>query len=289
MTRSKRRASTPHRKKKADSSSAAATVRRGGRPSRAEAEKLGERILETATQLFLAHGYGATSIEAVARRLGISKRTFYHRFPDKAALFSAVIHSVIDRLRPPADVPIIKGANLREILERLAGLMLQATVSPQAVALHRLIVGESGRFPKLAAAVNREGAAEKAIRLIAEVLEHGARDERFTLENPRFAAEQFLYMVIAVPQRRAAGLGTPMTAAELDAWGRDVVDLFLDGCRKMTVNRTAFASPSAARSASQTRTPARRGSPTIASDGETAPAARRSLRRRAPSPADDTG
>jgi AcrR family transcriptional regulator len=229
MTRSKRRASTPHRKKKA--APAAATPRRGGRPSREEAEKLGERILDNATQLFLSHGYGATSIDAVARRARISKRTFYHRFADKPALFSAVIHRVIDRLRPRADVPIIKGANLREILERLAGLMLHATLSPQAVALHRLVVGESGRFPKLAAAVTREGATEEAIRLIAGVLERGAGEEGFLLENPRFAAEQFLYMVIAVPQRRAAGLGVPMTAAEIDAWGRDVVALFLDGCR----------------------------------------------------------
>jgi len=128
-------------------------------------------------------------------------------------------------------VPIFEGASLREILERLAGLILRAALSPQAVALHRLIVGESGRFPKLAAAVSREGASENAIRLIGGVLEREAAKEGFALDNPRFAAEQFLYMVIAVPQRRAAGLGAPMTAAEVDAWGRKVVNLFLDGCR----------------------------------------------------------
>src|SRR5947209_19814422 len=53
--------------------------RRGGRPSREQAALLGERILDTATELFLAEGYGATSIEAIAQRAGISKRTFYHR------------------------------------------------------------------------------------------------------------------------------------------------------------------------------------------------------------------
>jgi len=34
-----------------------------------------------------------------------------------------------------------------------------------------------------------------------------------------------------LPQRRALGLGTPMTEAELDAWADDCVNLFLNGCR----------------------------------------------------------
>jgi hypothetical protein len=37
-------------------------------------------------------------------------------------------------------------------------------------------------------------------------------------------------MVLTIPQRRALGLGRPMTAAELEGWARAVVDLFLDGC-----------------------------------------------------------
>jgi AcrR family transcriptional regulator len=59
--------------------------------------------------LFLSLGYGATSIEAVARRARGSKRTFYHRFHDKPELFVAVVHRIIDRLRPPADFPLLEG------------------------------------------------------------------------------------------------------------------------------------------------------------------------------------
>jgi TetR/AcrR family transcriptional regulator, mexJK operon transcriptional repressor len=205
--------------------------RSGGRPSREEAEKLGERILDIATQLFLSHGYGATSIEAVAEKARISKRTFYHRFKDKPALFSAVVHRIIERLRPPATVPIIEGKDLREILEHLASLILRAALSPQAVALHRLIVGESGRFPKLAAVVHREGAIDGAIGFIAELLEREARAGKLSLDDPRFAAEQFLYMVIAAPQRRATIMGESMKESEIDAWARNVVNLFLNGCR----------------------------------------------------------
>ncbi|HEY7943407.1 MAG TPA: TetR/AcrR family transcriptional regulator [Casimicrobiaceae bacterium] len=233
MRRSTRGGSTPRaRTKKAVSAAPAAALAtaagRGGRPSRQQAAQLGERILDAATHLFLSHGYGATSIEAVARRARISKRTFYHRFPDKPALFVAVVHRIIEGLRPPADVPLLEG-DLQEILRRLAELILRAALSPQAIALNRMIVAESGRFPKLAAVTT--GATEEAIRLVAGLLEGEVRARKLALDNPAFAAQQFLYMIIALPQRRAMGFGAPMTSAEIEAWARDVVNLFLNGCR----------------------------------------------------------
>lgn len=205
--------------------------RRGGRPSRVEAEQLRERILDAATALFFTAGYGATTVEAVARRARISKRTFYHRFDDKQALFGAVVHRAIDHLRPAPQVPLIDGTNLQEILRHLAGLILDAALSARGIALHRLIVAESARFPKLAAVVNEQGGTEEAIKLVAGVLERESRTGRLMLDAPVFAAQQFLHMVISWPQRRAIGLGKPMTSVERDAWADNVVNLFLNGCR----------------------------------------------------------
>jgi TetR/AcrR family transcriptional repressor of mexJK operon len=233
MKRSPPKALAPRPQRKAKTSGVpAAASRRGGRPSRIEAAQLGERILDAATALFLTAGYGATTIEAVARRARISKRTFYHRFDDKQALFSAVVHRTIDRLRPAPHVPLLDGAGLPEILQRLAGLILNAALSEPAIALHRLIVAESARFPKLAAVVTEQGGTDEAIALIAGVLEREARAGRLSLDARAFAARQFLHMVIAGPQSRAMGLGKPMTAAELDVWTRNVVNLFLNGCRR---------------------------------------------------------
>jgi len=210
---------------------AAASPRRGGRPSRDEAARLGKRILDAATELFFTVGYGGTTIDAVARRARISKRTFYHRYADKPALLRAVVHRTIDGLRPPPDVPLVAGASLQAMLEHLARLILTAALAPQAIALHRLIVAESTRFPELAAAVSGQGGTEEAIGLIGGLLAREKDAGRLGLDDPRFAAIQFLHMVIGVPQRRAMGLGEPMSPAELDAWARAVVDLFLNGCR----------------------------------------------------------
>jgi len=206
-------------------------VRKGGRPLREDALKLREQILRVATDLFLEQGYGSTSVESVAARAGVSKRTFYDRFEDKAALFAAVVHGIIEAIRPPASVPLLAGANLPEILRRLAGLILKAALSPQAIALHRLVTGESNRFPELASAVENDGGQAEAISLIAGLLQRELPKIKLSPENQLFAAQQFIYMLVAVPQRRATGFGSPMTAAELEAWAANAVTLFLGGLK----------------------------------------------------------
>jgi hypothetical protein len=140
------------------------------------------------------------------------------------------VHHVVAQLRPPADFPLLEGATLHEVLQRLAGLILRAALSPQALALHRLIVAESARFPQLIRAVNEQGGTDEATTLISGLL---AREFAGAILPPAaraFAAQQFLQMVVALPQRRAMGLGSPLTAAELDGWASDVATLFLNGC-----------------------------------------------------------
>jgi AcrR family transcriptional regulator len=181
--------------------------------------------------LFLAQGYGVTSIEAVAQHARISKRTFYHRFSDKAALFGSVVRRIIEELRPPSDWPLYEDGSLDQVLGRLAQLMLGAVLMPKALALNRLMVAEAQRFPELAAIVAREGGRAELVGQIAGIIEREARAGGLALDRPEFAAEQFIQLVVSLPQRRAFGLGTPMTEAELDGWADDCVNLFLNGCR----------------------------------------------------------
>lgn len=48
------------------------------------------RILEAAESCFSRFGYQKTSMEDIAREAGISRRSVYRHFPDKAILFSTV-------------------------------------------------------------------------------------------------------------------------------------------------------------------------------------------------------
>jgi TetR/AcrR family transcriptional regulator, mexJK operon transcriptional repressor len=204
--------------------------RRGGRPSRLQTVELQQTILDVATELLLTRGYGATSIEAVASAARISKRTFYHRFRDKAALFEAVVRRLIDRWLPPFEAQLLEAAPSDQRLEGVARRMLAVALSPPALALHRVLVAEAQRFPELVQLVNDAGAG-KGVERIAALLERESQAGRLRIVDSRFAAEQFVNMVLSGPQKRALGFGHPFDAEEIEAWARGSVSLFLDGCR----------------------------------------------------------
>ena len=53
--------------------------------------KTRERILDAAQALILDHGYGATTVDAVVARAGITKGAFFHHFGAKADLARALV------------------------------------------------------------------------------------------------------------------------------------------------------------------------------------------------------
>jgi AcrR family transcriptional regulator len=202
----------------------------GGRPSRLESAQLSDRILDVATALFLGDGFGATSIEAVAKRAGISKRTFYHRFRGKEVLFEAVVRRLIERWMPPFDATLFEAPSVAGTLRRAAEHMLGVALTPEALALHRIVIAEAPRFPGLARILHDLGAAA-GIERIAQYLDQRIAGGELKAIDPHFAAEQFILMVVTGPRRRALGLGAPLSPSELRDWVEHSVRLFLDGCR----------------------------------------------------------
>jgi AcrR family transcriptional regulator len=115
-----------------------------------------QRIIAAATDLFLADGYVATTLEAVAKRARVGARTVYLRFGTKAALFKRVVDVAIagdtehvDVLgrewaqaaltAPTAAERIAASAAVgRQIMERTGALF---AVAQQAAAMEPLIAG----------------------------------------------------------------------------------------------------------------------------------------------------
>ena len=206
-----------------------AVPRRGGRPTREDAARLGERIIAIATRQFLNQGFGATSIEGVAAEAGISKRTFYHRFRDKPDLFRAVVRRLITHWATPFEARLADAQPLEATLMMVAQQILTAALSPEALALYRLLIAEAPRFPELAHIVSEQSTAGG--NRLAQLFQRAARDGSLAIEDADFAAAQFVNMVLAGPRRAALGLGAPMSAQELERWMRRTVTLFLDGAR----------------------------------------------------------
>ena len=166
----------------------------------------------------------------MAKSAGISKRTFYHRFPGKERLFEAVVRRLIERWLPPFDTGLLSPPNLGDALRDAAEYMLRIALTPEALALHRLVIHEAQRFPGLARIMHELGAAS-GIERIAKQLEPRIKSGELRAIDPRFAAEHFILSVVTGPQRRALGLGVPLSPAERSSWAENAVALFLDGAR----------------------------------------------------------
>ncbi|HXE44227.1 MAG TPA: TetR/AcrR family transcriptional regulator [Conexibacter sp.] len=69
-----------------------------GKRERTKAENR-RAILDAATEVFTEMGYGAASIRDVIRRTGLATGTFYNYFPDKQAVFRAVLEEHTTALR----------------------------------------------------------------------------------------------------------------------------------------------------------------------------------------------
>jgi len=131
-------------------------AKRIGRPNASEVEEIDRRILDTATRLFVDHGYASTSIERVAAVAKVGKQTIYRRYPTKEILFSAC---VLEMARGMLDVAYVWTENVLEPLEglrRICRTTLDLAARPDVIALCRIVVSEAPRFPVLAERVGRD-------------------------------------------------------------------------------------------------------------------------------------
>jgi AcrR family transcriptional regulator len=71
-------------------------------PLRADAQRNLERILEAARASFAEYGLDV-GVEAIARRAGVGKATFFRRFPTKDALVLAVLEGFVADMEELAD------------------------------------------------------------------------------------------------------------------------------------------------------------------------------------------
>lgn len=115
-------------------------------PRAISSERIGQ-LVETATDVFIAQGYGRTQMEDVAKALGVAKGTLYGYVESKAALFDAAVRCAdgYEPLPDPAVLPLrtpkpgstvasVQARLLKEVsdLELLAALGRQAPADPSA-------------------------------------------------------------------------------------------------------------------------------------------------------------
>ena len=183
-------------------------------------------VLSAATSLFMAHGYGAVSMDAIARAAGVSKATLYAYFSSKDALFATIIDDACHESVAPDGILPCDATDVRAALEAFGGRMLRFFLEERALAIHRVVIAESVRFPELGRAFYDSGPTT-VHRAFGEWLSEQTAAGRLAVANPLIAAEQFIGMLRTRPFLRATLGMAPPTEAEVDEVVRAAVDTFL--------------------------------------------------------------
>lgn len=150
-----------------------------------------QQILEGARRCFLARGFAAASMGEIAREAKVSKGTLYVYFDSKEALFEALVDEAkqesaerLQRLDPAA-------GDVRATLTRFAAGLIEKMTRPEHLALVRMVIGASERFPDIARGFYEAGPAYSA-RGLADYIVEQHRRGALHAPDPRQAAWHFL-------------------------------------------------------------------------------------------------
>ncbi|HUN68873.1 MAG TPA: TetR/AcrR family transcriptional regulator [Burkholderiales bacterium] len=180
-----------------------------------------ERVLRAATAAFTLDGYRA-SIDRIALRAGVAKQTVYAHFHSKDDLFKEVVREMASRVLVQLDAE----SDLRAGLLGFALAYRSRVLRPEGVAMFRTLTAEIPRFPSIARAIYDAGSGETA-RGLARYVERAMQEGRLRRDDPRFAAEMLLGMLVGHDRiKRLFGVARFYAAGEARRAAR-VVDSFL--------------------------------------------------------------
>jgi AcrR family transcriptional regulator len=210
---------------------------RSGRPPRALAGEVEERILDAAQNVFLERGFEGASVDEIADVARAGKPTIYARFPGKEALFTAVMARHVREVTDSFETIAPVGDTLEERLASIATAILRKILTVETVGLARAAIAEARRFPDLASSVHRMGrerGTEAAAQLLSEVAQSEAMRAlpAFAMDRRRATAQYFVELIL-LPMVMRALFGENLIAlhAEIEPHVARTVAFFLAACR----------------------------------------------------------
>lgn len=186
-----------------------------------------DQVLDGAREVFLADGFEGASVDTIARVAGVSKATLYSYFPDKRLLFTAVARAECLRQATEAGAAINTAAGPRAVLTDAATRMVGCFLSDLGIAVFRICVAESDRFPDLGRAFYDSGPAMVRGLLTDYFAKAVARGD-LVIDDLDLAAAQFAELCKAdLFPRLVFGAGGQVTEADRNRVITGAVDTFL--------------------------------------------------------------
>ncbi|WP_298553053.1 TetR/AcrR family transcriptional regulator [Streptomyces luteogriseus] len=175
------------------------TLREGSTQKRAA-------ILTAARELFLSDGFDRTSVDAVAARAGVSKRTVYDYFGDKQTLLQAVVDGVgqslittIGRILDDTLAEPTEAIDLEDVLVTFAmRIATDMLGSAEYATLQRLVRTQFGHLPN----GGENSMADAPDEALAERFAAFAAAGLLDIPDARLAADQFIALTFGVALNR---------------------------------------------------------------------------------------
>ncbi|MGP3791586.1 TetR/AcrR family transcriptional regulator [Pseudomonas sp. B392_1p] len=172
---------------------------RRGRPAFADVPRLEQDLLDVAHRLFVANGYDATTMDAIAIAARVSKRTLYLRYPRKELLFAAVVAAHTARSFEPVQAVLSRfesdpELDVRTRLQMLGQVFVGQATNPDTLSLDRSMATTAQRFPDLLDSLHRTGYERATAIVQVLLLEAGALE-------PTISAQAFYSLLVLAPIR----------------------------------------------------------------------------------------
>lgn len=184
-------------------------------------------ILQAAAEVFLEVGFGAASMDAIAKRANVSKQTIYNHFVSKENLFGQIVRARCQQYISPHLFAQLPNHDPNAALLMLARVYWRLIMEPDSVALLRVVIAEAVRFPALAKAFYEAGPQAGHESLAAYFAQLHAQGV-LHIPDPMLTTGHFLSLLCGKPHLQAKlGLYQPLSAEVLDYFLRETVAMFV--------------------------------------------------------------
>jgi TetR/AcrR family transcriptional repressor of mexJK operon len=199
-----------------------------GRRRRSEAKKTA--ILDAAEALFITEGYERTSVDAIAARAQVSKRTVYDHFGDKETIFlralGRVNDALVNTLHAAIDEELIPGRDVRDALTAFGHRVVNRAFASSEYVVFRQLDSQQRPGLRLPQAV-RDRPEQMLEKRFAELAAEGT----IQTPHPALAARHFTALTIRLALEALTEHPTGAQPPDLDEIIAEGVDAFLRAYR----------------------------------------------------------
>ena len=189
--------------------------------------KKGEAILASAITLFLAKGYEATTMDAVAKHAGVTKQTVYSHHKNKEQLFVHIVRHLCNERVGGAAIHGQQQRPFEELLFDIGINLLSLITTEVGIAVTRLVVADAGKHPELTRLYYDNG-TRRVVELIALFLDGQRARGMHCIKDTRSAAAYFFALLKGEYfLRKALGVPPMPTKRALKAHVQEVVVIFM--------------------------------------------------------------